>query len=228
MKESSKERYQSQTGSASRKINEYGPTKVPKVRMGASDVLGVVYDKLNETARTAELAAEMSGDAAARVELAARSVIEQVPRKIDIVHVFSPQDREHIESMREVVSVAAPAVRKAIEASAGMAADIIASQARSAGESLTGEVGRASGEVGRQLENFKNWCKRWLWRFVGLCVVSVLAVVCMILLGIKSYRATSEADRFRMERDSIREREQVFRKFAEDNPKTFEKWLQKQ
>lgn len=221
MKESSKDRYQSQTGSSSRKINEYGPAKVPKVRMGASDVLGVVYDKLNETARTAELAAEMSGDAAARVELAARSVIEQVPRKIDIVHVFSPQDREHIESMREVVSVAAPAVRKAIEASAGMAADIIASQARSAGESLTGEVGR-------QLENFKNWCKRWLWRFVGLCVVSVLAVVCMILLGIKSYRATSEADRFRMERDSIREREQVFRKFAEDNPKTFEKWLQKQ
>ena len=82
--------------------------------------------------------------------------------------------------------------------------------------------------MGRQLENFKNWCKRWLWRFVGLCVVSVLAVVCMILLGIKSYRATSEADRFRMERDSIRDREQVFRKFAEDNPKTFEKWLQKQ
>lgn len=221
MKESSKERCQSQTGSASRKINEYGPAKVPKVRMGASDVLGVVYDKLNETARTAELAAEMSGDAAARVELAARSVIEQVPRKIDIVHVFSPQDREHIESMREVVSVAAPSVRKAIEASAGMAADIIASQARSAGESLTGEVGR-------QLESFKNWCKRWLWRFVGVCVVSVLAVVCMILLGIKSYRATSEADRLRMERDSIREREQVFRKFAEDNPKTFRNWIEKQ
>jgi hypothetical protein len=228
MKESSKERYQSQTGSASRKINEYGPAKVPKVRMGASDVLGVVYDKLNETARTAELAAEMSGDAAARVELAARSVIEQVPRKIDIVHVFSPQDREHIESMREVVSVAAPSVSKAIEASAGKAADIISSQARSAGESLSGEVKRASNEIGRQFDGFKNWCKRWLWRFVGVCVVSVLAVVCMILLGIKSYRATSEADRLRMERDSIREREQVFRKFAEDNPKTFRNWLEKQ
>jgi hypothetical protein len=169
----------------SKKINEYRPVKVPKVRMGAADVLGIVYDKLSET-------------------------------------------QTQMKAIQEVVSVAAPTVSKAIEEATEKASSSLLLQSDKAGEALQRKVDYTSEDIKDQFKNFKNWCRRWFVWFVLACIVAVLSLVGMIYFGTRAYRDSGKAERLQIERDSIWRREKIYRQFADDNPKTFKKWLDAQ
>ena len=94
--------------------------------------------------------------------------------------------------------------------------------------SLRREIGQAGGVIAYEVKNFKRWCGNWVRWFVLAGGVAVLSLIGMIYFGTRAYKASDKAEHLQIERDSIWRREKIYRKFAADNPKTFEKWLGKQ
>lgn len=237
MNENSKNNSSQGSGAAgnSKKINEYKAKAVPKPKMGASDVLSVVYGKLSETTKIIEETADRAESAASRSERAAEKLREdaeylagQIPRTLEIKHVFSPEDKKHIEGMRTILAEASPAIKGAISRAAGDAANQIKAQGEKAGQRMESRIESVAKGLDYQFDSFKDWCKRWFWWFVGVSVCAVMCLFGMFYFGVKYYQADNRAERLQTERDSIWSRERIYQRFINDNPKTFDRWLENQ
>lgn len=147
---------------------------------------------------------------------------------LGIVYDKLSETQTQMKAIQEVVSVAGPTVCKAIEEATEKASSSLLLQSKKAEEVLSREVVYTSVAFKDQFKNFKNWCSRWFVWFVMACTVAVLSLVGMIYFGTRAYKASDKVERLQIERDSIWRCEKIYRKFAADNPKTFEKWLEKQ
>lgn len=147
---------------------------------------------------------------------------------LGIVYDKLSETQTQMKAIQEVVSVAAPTVSKAIEEATEKASSSLLLQSKKGEELLSRQVVSTSVVFKDQFKNFKNWCRRWFVWFVLACIVAVLSLVGMIYFATRAYKATDKAERLQIERDSIWRREKIYRQFADDNPKTFEKWLEKQ
>lgn len=209
--------------SRDKKINEYRPTAVPKVKMSAADVLAAVNDTIVKHDQRIDMLLQKMEEnhsrnmqhiegAVQRIEGAKSDIISQVPRKIDITHVFSHEDKEHLDNMRYYVSMADENIAKATTNAANSAKDVLQGATEKAVERLNDEVAL-----------FKNWCTRWLWWFVGVASAAVCLAVLSIWLGVKLYRANEQVEAARQEQYEYKR----LQRFKNDNPRTWEQWDKK-
>lgn len=75
------------TSERGKKINEYRPVRqsVPKVKMGASDVLGVVHERLEKVATKSEEMADRVDRASSRFVRASQDLPNEIASKMDAV-----------------------------------------------------------------------------------------------------------------------------------------------
>ena len=73
------------TSERGKKINEYRPVRqsVPKVKMGASDVLGVVHERLEKVATKSEEMADRVDRASSRFVRASQDLPNEIASKMD-------------------------------------------------------------------------------------------------------------------------------------------------
>ena len=76
---------ESSTSERGKKINEYRPVRqsVPKVKMGASDVLGVVHERLEKVATKSEEMADRVDRASSRFVRASQDLPNEIASKMD-------------------------------------------------------------------------------------------------------------------------------------------------
>lgn len=216
--------------SRDKKINEYRPTAVPKVKMAAADVLATVNDTIVKHDQRIDMLLQRMEEyhsknmqhiegAVQRIEGAKSDIISQVPKKIDVTHVFSHEDKEHLDNMRYYVSMADENIAKATTSAANSAKEVLQGASVKAVKRLNDEVG-----------GFKKWCERWLWWFVAVASAAVCLAVLSIWLAVKLYKANDQIEAARQEAAEVNRMQYEYKRlqrFKNDNPKTWEQWDKK-
>lgn len=181
------------------KINEYRPTKTPKVKMGAADVLGAVYDALDKEREAYNQIIARSGQVLDSINQTGRRVNESATRVEQLIRTIPPKTKvEHVFSDEDKATLSA-----------------------------------TSQDIAKRLNaefwDFNRKLNKKLWWLVGGAVVTAVLAVLAIAATIKAEMRVSAADEraaaIQQELDSVRHNEQILWRFKEDNPKTWQKWV---
>lgn len=179
------------------------------------DDLKKVVEEVKQTATRTEGAAQRNEQSAARV----KKYVDSLPPEVKTTHVFAPQDKEIIDKMRSTLDGLPGqidyAVKSAIEKAYNAAYD--------AGE-------RGAKGVEYTLQNHASKFKANLRAAIlGWCLAVGLAfVVGLMWYHWPSADADSLTSEERQELDKLRHDNEWLWKFAQDNPRTFNAWREKQ
>jgi hypothetical protein len=205
------------------KQGQFRPSAAPKApRINANDVLQLLHGELKEAISKMEASATKAEETAQRNERSASRVkdyVNSLPPEVKTTHVFAPQDQKVIDQMRSTLASLPGQIDESVKSAIDKAYDA----AYDAGN-------RGAKSVEYTLENYAGKFKANLKAaIIGWCLSVALAVVVGFMwYNWPSSEKNSLTSDERAELEKLRHDNAWLWKFAEDNPKTFKAWREKQ